>query len=220
MDFIEQTIYKDSTNFYLQIPKFCPQCGAVNNPVTNILSRQNVKTSEENELIASASHYCNACSKAHFTIQVQSSGSSYLVKAVYPETQPSLLPEEIYELSPRFVKIYSDSEAAEQRGATELAGTGYRSALEILIKDYALKYSEDDKDTIAKLNLANAIGKYFKGDFFSAAEVVRLLGNDYTHWDKKYDFKLEQLKAYLNVFIGHVKVQIMLKNPIVSTKKN
>ncbi|MGR8826828.1 DUF4145 domain-containing protein [Leuconostoc citreum] len=220
MDFIEQTIYKDSTNLYLQIPKFCPQCGAVNNPVTNILSRQNVKTSEENELIASASHYCNACSKAHFTIQVQSSGSSYLVKAVYPETQPSLLPEEIYELSPRFVKIYGDSEAAEQRGATELAGTGYRSALEILIKDYALKYSEDDKDTIAKLNLANAIGKYFKGDFFSAAEVVRLLGNDYTHWDKKYDFKLEQLKAYLNVFIGHVKVQIMLKNPIVSTKKN
>ncbi|MEE8859203.1 MAG: hypothetical protein SOH50_05785 [Leuconostoc mesenteroides] len=220
MDFINQQVYNNGSYINLQIPKFCPQCGAVNNPETIILSKQNIKTSDKNELVISASHHCNACNKSHFTIQVESTGGSYLAKSVYPETQPSLLPEEIYELSPRFVKIYGDSEAAEQRGATELAGTGYRSALEILIKDYALKYSEDGKDTISKLNLANAIGKYFKGEFFSAAEVVRLLGNDYTHWEKKYDFKLEQLKAYLNVFIDHVKVQIMLKEPIVSTKKN
>lgn len=220
MDFINQQVYNNGSYINLQIPKFCPQCGAVNNPVTNILSRQNVKTSNESELIISASHYCNACNKAHFTIQIESSGGSYLAKTVYPETQPSLLPEEIHRLSPRFVKIYGDSESAEQRGATELAGTGYRSALEILIKDYALKYIETDKEQVAKLSLSSAIEKYFSGDSFNAAEVVRILGNDYTHWVQQYDFNLSQLKAYLDIFVGYIKMQVMLKDPIVSKRKN
>ncbi len=220
MDFINQQIYTDGSYFVLQIPKYCPQCGAVNNPITNVLNRQNVKTSDKNELIVTASHYCNACDKAHLTVQLEVSDGSYVIKVVYPETQPSSLPEEISTLSPRFVKIYGDSEAAEQRGATELAGTGYRSALEILIKDYALKYIETDKEQVAKLSLSSAIEKYFSGDSFNAAEVVRILGNDYTHWVQQYDFNLSQLKAYLDIFVGHIKMQVMLKDPIVSRRKS
>lgn len=220
MEFINQEIYYESSWIKVQIPKFCPHCGAVNNPKSQILSRNKIKTSDKEESVISITHFCNACNKSHFSIEVQNDDNSFSIKSIYPETQPTLLAEEVIRLSPRFAKVYADSEAAEQRGATELAGTGYRSALEILIKDYALKYSGDNKEAIAKLNLSSAIQKYFNGDVFNAAEVVRLLGNDYTHWEKQYDFKLSQLKAYLDIFVSNIKIQVMVKEPIVSKRIN
>ncbi|MBZ5943947.1 DUF4145 domain-containing protein [Leuconostoc gelidum subsp. gasicomitatum] len=220
MEFINQEIYYESSWIKIQLPKFCPHCGAVNNPKSQILSRNKIKTSDKEEIVISVTHFCNACNKSHFSIEVQNDDNSFSIKSVYPETQPTLLADEVTRLSPRFAKVYADSEAAEQRGATELAGTGYRSALEILIKDYALKYSGDTKEAIAKLNLSSAIQKYFNGDVFNAAEVVRLLGNDYTHWEKQYDFKLSQLKAYLDIFVSYIKMQVMVKEPIVSKRIN
>ena len=49
------------------------------------------------------------------------------------------------------------------------------------------------------------------------ADVVRILGNDNTHYERDYesiDFKV--LKQYLNIFIEMIEVQIKIKNPPVS----
>ena len=52
------------------------------------------------------------------------------------------------------------------------------------------------------------------------ANVVRILWNDNTHYDRDYeniDFSI--LKQYLNIFIEMIEVQIKIKNPPVSRYK-
>lgn len=74
----------------------------------------------------------------------------------------------------------------------ELAGMGYRAALEVLIKDYALNVLHDNKQYIEQLNLNNAIEHYFKGKDYEinniTANIVRINGNNFVHWDKPEDF--------------------------------
>lgn len=45
-------------------------------------------------------------------------------------------------VSPAFVKIYAEAEQALALGLKEIAGPGFRKALEFLIKDYAKKISD------------------------------------------------------------------------------
>ena len=47
-------------------------------------------------------------------------------------------PPEIATLSPSFAKIAAQAQTAEASGLDEVAGPGYRKALEFLIKDYAI----------------------------------------------------------------------------------
>lgn len=47
-------------------------------------------------------------------------------------------PAEIAELSPQFVEIFAQASAGEAWELSEIAGCGYRKALEFLIKDYCV----------------------------------------------------------------------------------
>ena len=47
--------------------------------------------------------------------------------------------------------------------------------------------------------------------------VVRILGNDYTHYERKYpqhDFEL--LKGYMEIFLKQIEVRYMVNHPPVS----
>ena len=53
-------------------------------------------------------------------------------------------------------------------------------------------------------------------NFFSTL-VVRILGNDNTHYERDYEnIDFDVLKQYLNIFIEMIEVQIKIKNPPVS----
>ncbi|WP_311776012.1 DUF4145 domain-containing protein [Listeria booriae] len=213
-------IYKFQTTTYtsaypllsqkkIEIPALCPNCGVSNNPTTKILI-----TSENFGFLY---HHCTACNENHYSIQ-QNIENRISCKAVYPTIQPSNLPPQVVELSPRFEKMYRDAEFAENNDSIELAGIGYRACLEILLKDYAFKFELDTHEGIAKTNLNNAISKYFKTDVDTqtAADVVRILGNDYAHWEKGEEYDIEMLKSYLAIFIQIINTKLMLKNPPVS----
>ena len=118
--------------------------------------------------------------------------------------------------------MYHDAELSEENNAIDLAGIGYRASLEILVKDYALANEIDTFENIAKKNLNNAIGQYFKSemDLQTSADVVRILGNDYAHWDQHEEYDIETLKSYLQIFIQIINTKLMLKNPPVSRKKS
>lgn len=111
-------------------------------------------------------------------------------------------------------------------GNFDLAGMGYRAAEEVLIKDFALAFSGESKEKIAKLKLNDAISHYFKADEASliSTDVVRINGNDFTHWDRPQGFdlkaQLEQIKQYLNIYITRVDYHLMIKNPPVTRNKN
>lgn len=68
--------------------------------------------------------------------------------------------ENITNLSPQFDKIYNQALAAELSGLDEIAGLGYRKALEFLVKDFAISEHPDDAEEIKKLMLSPCIKKY------------------------------------------------------------
>lgn len=199
-------------NKLIEIPVLCPTCGVSNNPTTTFAG--------STEKMAFFKHRCTLCNKFHYSIQEYESDQG-TCRAIYPNQQPSSLPPQIVSFSSRFVKMYRDAEFAENNNSIDLAGIGYRASLEILLKDYALDFKLDSFDDIAKINLNNAISKYFKTDFDtqSAADVVRILGNDYAHWEQKEDRDIDVLKAYLNIFVQIINTKLMLKNPPVSRTK-
>lgn len=137
---------------------------------------------------------------------------------VYPPISPNVYTNEyLSAISERFILIYNQALRAEFNGDYELAATGMRSALEILIKDYAIKELDQPKEEVAKKDLFKAISEYLKQpELINTADVIRILGNDYTHYDRKYpqhDFDL--LKGYMEIFLKQIEVQYMINHPPV-----
>ncbi|MSA02943.1 DUF4145 domain-containing protein [Lactonifactor sp. BIOML-A3] len=121
-------------------------------------------------------------------------------------------------ISERFINMYNQSLQAEFVENIELAAIGYRSALEILVKDFAVIELNKTHDEVVKKSLCSAIGEYLaQPELVQTADVIRILGNDYTHYQRKYpehDFTL--LKGYMEIFIKQIEVQYMVKHPPVA----
>ncbi len=70
----------------------------------------------------------------------------YRFRIALPITpKPPVLSEEIRNLSPNFVETYGQAAAAEQYKLNQVAGVGYRKALEFLIKDYCIARHPDSR---------------------------------------------------------------------------
>ena len=94
--------------------------------------------------------------------------------------------------------------------------------MEILIKDYAIKCLEMDSKKVSKMHLYDAIEEYLPNyDYKAVADVVRILGNDTTHYEQKYEeMDFSVLKQYLDIFINLIDVQLKMKNPPVKRKES
>lgn len=92
------------------------------------------------------------------------------------------------------------------------------SSLEILVKISAIQELGEPAETVAKQSRCNAIATYLQqADLVNTADVVRILGNDYTHYERKYpehDFVL--LKKYMEIFLSQIEVKYMIKHPPVA----
>lgn len=212
------------------IPDLCPNCGVSNNPITKV----EAYIDNNDERIGFFTHFCNSCRKFHFSIQklvLDGSDKSPKLFCLYPnEEEKRQFHKLVEELSPRFVNVYHQAQMAEQNEAYTIAGMGYRAALEILIKDYALNSLQDDKNKIAKMKLADCIAHYFKGDteddvaLFNSADVVRIFGNDFAHWECPEDFSEQEsivyIKSYLDIFVSMIKTKLMCFNPPVKRLQN
>ena len=79
--------------------------------------------------------------------------------APYRAVRPQV-PDEIKQFSPGYFELLSQSEAAEVYQLGQIAGAGYRKALEFLIKDYAIKKNPEKEDEIKKSFLGNCINNF------------------------------------------------------------
>ena len=95
--------------------------------------------------------------------------------------------------------MYNQALQCEKNGNFELAAVGFRAALEILVKDYAIKELKIDSETVSGKTLFNAIGEYLdEKPLVTSADVIRILGNDYAHYERKYpEHDFEILKEYM-----------------------
>ena len=107
----------------------------------------------------------------------------------------------ITDISPSFVKIFAQAQTAEDHGLDEVAGPGFRKALEYLIKDYAISLATDEesKNDIRKIQLQPVIKKYLSGKNLSIVSTrAAWLGNDETHYERRWVGKdLKDLKKLI-----------------------
>ena len=199
-----------------QKPATCPHCGfSVDAP---LLERSVIEMVDS--YILSSACKCTACGKSFFFScrRIKSSNDPSKVIAVWPVSDSPYTSEELLAISPRFIDMYNQALRSESKGDIELAAIGYRSALEILVKDYAINELGLSVDEVAKKPLCNAIGEYLdQENLVSAADVVRIFGNDYTHYQERYpDKDFNVLKSYMTIFMQLIITQYMIKHPPVS----
>lgn len=202
-------------NFPLQKPMLCPHCGAYEDGT--ITDRKLLPIADSN-YYGVVLYTCTCCKKRYIVIyDIDTSKKSAKFGAFFPTPTVSYQNDLLAELSPKFIVMYHQALRAEQMGDIELAAIGFRQALECLVKDYAItELGKPQKEVIDK-KLYEAIGDYLNSTLASAADVVRILGNDYAHYERKYpqhDFEL--LKSYMEIFIKLVETNVMIAHPPVS----
>lgn len=110
-------------------------------------------------------------------------------------------PDIIKSISPRFIKVFSQSAQSEENNLDELSGMGYRKSLEILVKDYAIYKFPNDSKSIMKNSFQDALSKIDTHEIKVLGQVATKIGNDETHYYRKHDWKVKELKNYIESII-------------------
>jgi hypothetical protein len=112
-----------------------------------------------------------------------------------------------------FVKIYGQSAAAEAETLDQIAGVGYRKALEFLVKDYCISQDEIAREAIEREFLGTTIDKRV-GDpnIRECAKRAAWLGNDETHYTRKWEDKdIKDLKILIDLTMNWITNNILTK---------
>lgn len=193
-------------NVSIDIPKTCPYCGRMVTP--HILSSYLNRNDNMDRLSFTSFFVCNACSEtfaAQYFLHLGSEGYRGSFKKTIPTqyTETFKIDSRIADISPRYAALSEDSDVALSHGLTDLAGMGYRKALECLLKDSLIyKYPDSDKNDIIRLSLFDTIARFkdINPDLVKVANQARVIGNEYTHYDTKYEsYDITDLKNLIQI---------------------
>ncbi|TFH29994.1 MAG: DUF4145 domain-containing protein [Myxococcales bacterium] len=125
---------------------------------------------------------------------------------------PTLFPE-IERVSPAFVKIYAEAATAEAYNLGEIAGVGYRKALEFLIKDFCISEDPPATDEIRKEFLGACVEKRVTDENIKQCSKRAVwLGNDETHYVRRWEEKdIRDLKTLIELTMGWIRSVILTK---------
>lgn len=204
------------SNSEYHIPAKCPHCNLFIFAETHNPKQANYNSGYNLDFLT---HKCPSCSKLYLTMHLHSlENNEKTFISIYPELINVEIPAMVEEKFPRFAEIYKQASTAENLNHIELAATGYRMALEILAKAFAIAEHPNEEETIKNSSLNNCLQNYYKDLMSSVAgHVVKTLGNDYAHYVRKHmDVEFTELKYYLQIFILYIEMQLKLKNPPVT----
>lgn len=206
-----ENVYFNGTDKFNQIlkPNFsgpCPHCLRENIPTVLLIRKAVNKTAEEFDAILR----CSGCERLYMTeflnVGLKDRPTWRFLGMLPVPTSTTTFEPEVEEVSPTFVKIYNQAELAELHQLDEIAGPGYRKALEFLVKDYANLRHPNQAEEIRKATLNTVIQKYLKEDRIKRnAERAAWLGNDethyYRHWENQDIADLKRLVKLTAAFI-------------------
>ncbi len=143
------------------------------------------------------------CQSIFIGYYVNRNGTYFLTGTSKGTKQTREFPQTISDISPNFVKIYQQAEAAEQDGLAEICGVGYRKAIEFLVKDYAIKQNPGRQEEIQNKFLGNCIEEFVDDSRVKGvAKRAVWLGNDEAHYVRQWEGKnLEDLKALIRLTV-------------------
>ena len=164
---------------------------------------------------------CPACNKGFISYynfagsQEVHNGSYYdllIINNSYPkETIRQNFDDSIVNLSESFCEIYNQAYKAEQTDLNEIAGMGYRKAIEFLIKDYCISKNKDEAEKIKSELLSQVITDYIDSDKIkNLAKASAWLGNDETHYVRKHEGKdVEDLKKFISATVAYITYELI-----------
>jgi len=122
-------------------------------------------------------------------------------------------PPEVAALSPQFVAIYGEAAAGEGRGLMQIAGCGYRKALEFLIKDFCVSENPADAEVIRAGWLGTIIEERIADPNIKAmAKRATWLGNDETHYIRLWiDKDMTDLKRLIALTVSWINTHQLTK---------
>ncbi len=204
-----------SVNCTYQKPSICPHCGISCDG--RVMSHHHYALN--NLSIVFFIFQCTSCNKLFTaTYRVEDRKSTFC--GMTPQNISSFSDSLIEQTSPRFIETYNQALRARDNGDLNLAAIGYRTAIEILVKDYAINELQKPREEVVKKKLFPAIKEYLsKTAFVNTADVIRILGNDHTHYERKYpDLDFNLLQEYMDIFIGLIRARLLIAHPPVSRR--
>lgn len=203
------------SNYSIEEPNECPLCHFAMKPVKlHICPYWNGKKKH-----IAALYKCTNCQLVFCTLSVCSDKTesingliatiSDLLYVGPIRYSPRSFDPAISQLSSQFVKIYNQALAAENSDLDEIAGIGYRKALEFLVKDFCIHLHPDCADEIKAKHLSRCINEFIDTpQIRTLAEKATWIGNDETHYIRKQgDRDISDMKNFINAmvyFIGMV----------------
>lgn len=120
----------------------------------------------------------------------------------------------IENLSPSFVKIYNQALEAENRQLDEIAGIGYRKALEFLVKDYCKHIHPEQGAEIEQFPLGKCISNYIENQSITTlASRAVWIGNDETHYTRKHqDRDISDMKKFIQAIVHYVGMELAVED--------
>ena len=138
----------------------------------------------------------------------------YQLTGVAPYTrEEKAFPKSITTLSPFFCTIFNEAAEAESRNLKNIAGPGYRKALEFLIKDFLISEYPTEADEIKKKWLASLIrDKVQDANIKACAERAAWLGNDETHYLRTWtDKDIGDLTKLVTLCVNWIENHLLTK---------
>ena len=216
-----------SSNAYVSIEEVsqCPICKHAIKPV--IISSTIFKDSED-KLKLAVTNLCRACNNTFINQYKNLSGETLLNGYVsykyskFDYSAPNKFIEQEFDdliknTSPNFVKIYNQAYAAEAQNLDEIAGIGYRKALEFLIKDFLILQNPNKDDAIKGTPLGSCVNNYIDNPQLKiAASRAIWLGNDQTHYIQKFNDKdITDLKRLIRLTVHWI--SMLLETEVAAT---
>lgn len=195
-------------------PSICPLCKhAVKPECFNIQSYKN----EKNKWFVAATYLCQHCYEIFVVLYQKEVHNECTVLYIGPTRfKAEEFDEALSTLSPQFVKIYNQALAAETSGLDEIAGIGYRKALEFLVKDFLIHETPADCETIKNMELANCIANKVKYEKIkTVAARAAWLGNDQTHYVQRFeDRDIEDLKRFIKAVVFWISTELVTEDAL------
>lgn len=207
-----------------QHPDECPCCHHAVKPGLLVAT-----FSDEDKVIEVAfkcpRHKCSRIFVAIFEKRYMHTGyvsNAFYLRATFPRNPVApTVAEEVAKVSPQFVKIFTQASQAEAFGLGEVAGVGYRKALEFLVKDYCVTKSPGKEDDVKKRPLAQVIENYVDNENVKqCAKRAVWLGNDETHYVRTWvDKDIKDLKLLIKLTVGWIEHAIITELLIADMQK-
>lgn len=126
-----------------------------------------------------------------------------------------LFSPEIMQISPQFVKFYNQLLRAEHKGLDLILGIGFRTALEILIKDYLVHLEPSNKDRISKRSLYCSLNKIDNRSVKGISRRATWLSEEEVFYSKDWSKKeVDDLKKMIDLISTFITMNIKLKNQL------